>query len=192
MLEQLLNISNYHYNFHAIPVMLAGALIFLIGTFILLQTKKTVKNIAFFFFCLSLSLWLFPTGLVYFSNNPETALIWYKYFVFLGVVNIMPNFYLFSVTTVGYLKNQRLFVVAGFVVSNIFYLLAITTDKVIASPNLYYWGYYPHYEPLTYVFFIFYSILSAQKNGDGVNPCFNAIALISSIFSKVIFPLPKL
>lgn len=159
MLEQLFNPANYRYNPHALPVMAAGLLIFLIGVFILTQTKKTVKNVAFFFFCMSLTLWLVMMGFVYLSDNPRTALLLYKHFVFLGVVNIMPNFYLFSAATAGFLRKQRHWVLTGFAVSNIFYLLAVATDKLITSPRLYFWGYYPRYEPLTFLFFIAYVML---------------------------------
>ena len=154
-----MNPSYYCFNPHAIPILLAGILIFFIGVFILLQTKKTMKNMAFFFFCMSLSLWLFPTVFVYFSNNPQTALFWYKHFVFLGVVNIMPNFYLFSVATAGFLREQRYSVFLGYTLLNAFYLFAITTDKVITSPRLYFWGYYPHYESWTFFFFLVYGLL---------------------------------
>ena len=159
MFKELFNFNNYHYNPHAIPVMLAGALVFCIGIFILLQTKKTIRNIAFFFFCMSLSLWLFPMGFVYCSNNPQTALLWYKHFVFFGVINIMPNFYLFSTATSGFLNKQRPFVWAGFIISNLFYLATVMTDKIITTPRLYFWGYFPHYRSLTAIFFIVYAAL---------------------------------
>ncbi len=166
MLEQLFDLSNYHYNPHAIPVILVSMLIFSIGLFILLQAKKLIKNFAFFLLCASLSLWLFSMGFVYFSNNPQTAILWYKYFTFFGVVNIMPSAYLFSVAFSGLLKKQRNFVFAAFLISFIFYLLALTTDKFITSPNLYFWGYYPHYEPLNSLFLFFYLItfLAIQAN----------------------------
>ncbi|MCK5178981.1 MAG: hypothetical protein KAR32_05570, partial [Candidatus Omnitrophica bacterium] len=159
MFKELFNLNNYHYNPHAVPVMLAGLLVFLIGVFILLQTKKTTRNVAFFFFCMSLGLWLFPMGFVYCANNPQTALLWYKHFVFFGVLNIMPNFYLFSTATSGFLNKQRYFVWAGFIASNLFYLATVLTDKIITTPRLYFWGYFPRYRPLTAVFFIVYAIL---------------------------------
>ncbi len=159
MLEQLFGLSNYRYNPHAIPVMVVSILIFSIGLFILFQAKKLIKNVAFFLLCASLSLWLFTTGFVYFSDNPQTALLWYKYFTFFGVVSIMPSAYLFSVASSGRLKEQRNFVIGVFLLSYIFYLLALTTDKFITSPELYFWGYYPHYKPLNLFFLFFYLTL---------------------------------
>jgi len=159
MLEQLTHLANYHYNPHAMPVVLAGIFIFLIGMFIFLQTTKTIKNISFFLFCLSSSLWLITMGFVYSANDPAIALLWYKYFVFLGVINLMPNLYLFSVTTSGLYNQQRSFVFGAYVFSYSIYLLALTTDKVISMPTLFYWGYYPHYEPLSYIFLLSFLVV---------------------------------
>ena len=159
MLNQLINPASYHYNPHAIPVILVSLLIFSIGLFILFQTKKSVKNIAFFLLCSSLSFWLFTMGFVYCSNNPQAALLWYKYFTFLGVVSIMPNAYLFSAASSGLLKKQRNFVIASYFVTCTFYILALTTDKFIVSPKLYFWGHYPHYEPLNLLFMLAYFIV---------------------------------
>lgn len=159
MFEQLFNIDNYRYNIHAIPLIIAGVLILIIGAFILFQAKKEVKNIAFFLFCLSLSFWLNFSGLVYLSADPSLALWWYKHFVFLGVANIMPNFYLFSVATGGQLLQKRLGVMAGYISANLTYLVVLLMDSFITAPHLYYWGYYPHYEPAMVIFFVPYAIL---------------------------------
>ncbi len=159
MVKQLLDLTNYDYNPHALPVMLAGVLIFFIGIFIFLQAKKNIKNISFFLFCMSSSLWLFTMGFVYFANNPQTALLWYKPFTFFGVANLTPNLYLFSVAASGFLKKQRVYVVATFVVTYVIYFLALTTDKFITMPTRYFWGYYPHYEPWNYLFLLTFAIV---------------------------------
>ncbi|MEK6715733.1 MAG: ATP-binding protein, partial [Candidatus Omnitrophota bacterium] len=166
MLKELLSFSNYHFNPHAVPVIGVSLLIFSIGIFIFFQAKKLIKNAAFFFLCTSLSLWLFGTGIVYLSANPDTALFWYKYFTFFGVINIMPSAYLFSVTSSGSLRKQRGFVALSFLLAYLFYFLAIATDKSIGTPRLYFWGYYPAYKPLNLLFLLCYSItyIAIQAN----------------------------
>ncbi|UCC94584.1 MAG: GHKL domain-containing protein [Candidatus Omnitrophota bacterium] len=159
MFNQLLNLSNYQYNLHALLVILVSIAIFSIGLFVLLQAKKLLKNVAFFLLCSSLSLWLFSMGFVYLSNNPQTALLWYKSFTFLGVVSIMPSAYLFAAALSGVLQKQRLFVAGAFIVSAAFYILSLTTDKFITQPTLYFWGYYPHYELPTLLFLLCYLIV---------------------------------
>ncbi|MDP1854327.1 MAG: ATP-binding protein [Candidatus Omnitrophota bacterium] len=158
MLKELLSFSSYHFNPHAVPVIGVSLLIFSIGIFIFFQAKKLIKNAAFFFLCTSLSLWLLGTGIVYLSANPDTALFWYKYFTFLGVINIMPSAYLFSAASSGSLRKQRGFVALSFFLAYLFYFLAIATDKSIGTPRLYFWGYYPVYKPLNFLFLLCYSI----------------------------------
>lgn len=166
MPSQLLDLSNYHFNLHALPVILESGIVFFIGFFILLQAKKILKNAAFFFLCASLSLWLLGTGIVYLCANPTTALIWYKYFTFFGVVSIMPSAYLFSAASSNSLHRQRGFVGLSFLLAYIFYFLAAATDKSIGSPRLYFWGYYPAYKPLNLLFLLCYSItyIAIQAN----------------------------
>ncbi|MCG2702976.1 MAG: hypothetical protein L6366_01175, partial [Candidatus Omnitrophica bacterium] len=159
MPDRLLDFSNYLYNPHAIPVILVGSIIFCIGLFILLQSKKQASGKAFFLFCVSLSIWLITIGFVYCANNPRTALLWYKYFTFFGVVNIMPSGYLFVAALTGLLRKQRALVAGNYVIANIFYALALVTEKFIALPRWYYWGYYPRYERLNILFIVFYLTL---------------------------------
>ena len=166
MLKHLLNPLNYHYNPHAIPLMVVSALIFIIGLSILFHAKKMVKHVSFFLLCLSFSVWLFSMGLVYLCNNADTALLWYKYFTFFGVAGIMPSGYFFSVSASGLFKKQKKTVIAIFIIACLFYLAEIFTDKFITSPRLYFWGYYPHYEPLSGLFIIFFSglFIALQRN----------------------------
>ena len=50
MITPLFNFSQYEITPHAILVMAVSVLIFAIGLLILFQTKRTVKDISFFFF----------------------------------------------------------------------------------------------------------------------------------------------
>jgi len=159
MPKTLFHISHYHFNIHAIPVMLVGLLIFCIGLLIFFQTRRTVKDIAFVLFCMSSTLWLFTMGFVYSAPDPQTALRLYKSLTFFGVSNLTPNLYLFAACASGLLHKQRYWVILTYVVTNTIYLLALTTDKFITLPHHYFWGYYPHYEPLNYLFLLTFAIV---------------------------------
>lgn len=161
MINQLLDLSNYRFNFHALPVLIESGLVFFIGLFIFFQAKKLIKNVAFFLLCASLSLWLFGTGIVYLCANAQTALAWYKYVAFFGVVSIMPNAYLFSAASSNSLRRQRGFVALSFLLAYVFYFLAAATDKSIGTPRLYFWGYYPTYQSLNLLFLLCYSMTFA-------------------------------
>lgn len=159
MYRNLFQISNYSFNPHAIPVMIAGGLIFLIGMFIFFQAQKNIKNISFFCFCLSSSLWLVSMGFVYSANNLDIALLIYKTFTFFGVINLTPNLYLFSAAASGFLMKQRNYIIATYFVTYAIYLSALLTDNFITMSSQYYWGYYPHYEPWNYLFLLTFAIV---------------------------------
>ncbi len=159
MPDSLFQFSNYHFTAHAIPVMVVGLLIFMIGLLIIFQAKRTVRDIAFFLFCMSSTLWLFTIGFVYSSPDPQTALRWYKLFTFFGVINLTPNLYLFAVAVSGLLRQQLKWVILTYAVTYGIYFLALTTNQFITTPHRYYWGYYPHYEPLNYLFLLTFAIV---------------------------------
>ncbi|PIQ89891.1 MAG: hypothetical protein COV72_00930 [Candidatus Omnitrophica bacterium CG11_big_fil_rev_8_21_14_0_20_42_13] len=166
MPEHIFDFSNYQYNYHALPVIIVSLLIFSIALFIFFQVKKVTKNTAFFLLCFSLSVWLFGTGIVYLANNPRSAHIWYKYFTFFGVTNIMPSAYLFAAASSGRLPKQRFLVLLSFILSFGIYLAAVFTDKIIGAPRLYFWGYYPVYKPPSFIFLLLYaaSFAAVQLN----------------------------
>lgn len=160
MFNQLLGLSNYYFNPYAIPVMLVSILIFSIGFFVLSQNKRSIINVAFFCIGLSTGFWLFTIAFVYLSRTPQTAILWYRYFTFFGVINIMPSLLLFSTSWLGELKRKKYFLITNYAISLLFYGLAIGTDKLISPYNIrkYFWGYYPVYTLWTVPFLIFFLI----------------------------------
>lgn len=157
--EPIFNFLEGRMSPHAAPVMVVSLLIFFIGLLIFFQTKRTVKDISFFLFCMSSTLWLFTMGFVYSAPDPGTALKLYKTFTFFGVINLTPNLYLFSASASGLAYKQRYWVILTYIVTYSIYFLALTTDQWITAPYRYYWGYYPHYEPLTYLFLLTFAIV---------------------------------
>ena len=159
MISQLFDISNYYLNPFGIPILLVSIFIFFAGFFVLHQNRKSIINVAFCYECLSISLWLFAMGLVYFSSSMQVALTWYKHFTFLGVLNIMPSLVFFSLALLGQLKVRMKWIVANYFIVFGFYLFAIFSDKMVAPVmREYYWGFYPIYGSLALVFFIHFSI----------------------------------
>lgn len=160
MFNLLLEPSNYYFNSYAIPVMLVGIFLFSIGIFILKQNKRSSINISFFLECLSTGFWLFTISLVYLSCSARTALIWYRYFTFFGVISIMPNLLLFAVACAGELKRRKIFLIINYIISISFYVLAISSDKLISPYEIrrYFWGFYPIYKPWAGLFLLFFTI----------------------------------
>jgi signal transduction histidine kinase len=160
MFSQILNATNYYFNPYALPVMLVSTIILSIGLFVLKQNNKSIINIAFFLQCFSVSFWLFTISIVYLSRAKDVALFWYRYFTFLGVVNIMPSVYLFAMAWSGEFKRKKFFIIANYVIYLVFYFLAISSDKLISSSDIrkYFWGFYPVYNPWVLIFLVFFLI----------------------------------
>jgi len=159
MPNALFQFYGFQFTWHAIPIMAVSLLILAIGLMILFETKRTVGNIAFVLFCFSSTLWLFTMGFVYSSPNPETALRIYKTLTFFGVINLTPNLYLFAACASGLMQRQLKWVILTYITTYSIYFLSLTTDKFITAPHLYYWGLYPHYEPLNYLFLLTFAIV---------------------------------
>lgn len=160
MVTELFKISNYYLNMFALPVLAVSIFMFLAGIFVFRQNRKSIVNIAFCYECFSIGLWLFAISLVYFSANSTTAFIWYRYFTFFGVVNIMPSLMFFGIAWLGQHRRMRVFLISNYVVAFSFYIFAIISDKLIlpyAMTN-YFWGFYPVYKPWALLFMVHFFI----------------------------------
>lgn len=168
MFEQLFNPANYYLNPYALPGIPVSILIFAIGLFVLKQNKNSVINIAFFYKCSAMGFWLLSISFVYLSDNPQTAILWYRYFTFFGVINITPAILFFVTAWSGRLKQERVFVAVNFSLSLAVYILAITTDKLISPYQMrrYFWGYYPVYSLwlVPYLISFFVQFIISVKN----------------------------
>lgn len=168
MFSPLFEPANYYLNPYGLPGIPVSILIFSIGLFVLKQNRSSIINIAFFYKCAAMGFWLFTISLMYLSNNPQTAIIWYRYFTFFGVINITPAILFFTIAWSGRLKQEKVFVAVNFAVSLAVYILAVTTDKLISPYQMrrYFWGYYPIYSlwlvPYLISFFVQF-IISVKK-----------------------------
>lgn len=95
---------------------------------------------------------------MYCSRAPETALGWAKIFAKIGVFNIAPLIYAFSVHWLGLYAKQKKVVIAGFVLAAFFYVLTLTTPYGLAGVRHYFWGYYPMYGPICKIFLAFFTV----------------------------------
>lgn len=168
MFSRLFNSASYYLNPYAIPVMLVGLVTFSIGFFVLRQNRKSVINIAFFYKCSAISLWLVTVSFVYLSRFQEVALIWYRYFTFLGIINIMPSAIFFATAWSGEFKRKKRFVALNYIIGFICYGLVIATDKLVSPYQMkkYFWGYYPVYKIwiTPFLFFFFIQIFITVRN----------------------------
>lgn len=127
-------------NFYAIPLLVAGTLMFLVGLFIFWSNKKSNVNIAFVLFSTSCSVWLFGYALVYLIKNEDIAFKLVK-LLYVGVLFIPSTFYHFNIAFVK-IKKKKVFIILAYLVSFIFVLLLFTTPYVVSGVYKHFWGYY--------------------------------------------------
>ncbi len=80
----------------------------------------------------------------------------YKTVIFAGVAFIAPCVHCFSVIWLKLYEKQKLFVKIALLGGTFFYIAGLTTNLSIVGVYRYFWGYYPHYGPLNYVFLVFF------------------------------------
>lgn len=191
-------------NLHSVPVAIVAALLTGIGFFILKHNPRSLNNVSFFIICAVTSIWLFGMSLVYSSREPAVALAWYRYFAFFGVSQIAPSIYFFSVSWLEPAERKRRIIASGYLLALLFYLSGIFTPWMITGVQKYFWGYYPRYGALSFLFlamFFAYYVESLRNFALGyrreANPLkreqirFIFIAYLITLFGALDY-LPKL
>ncbi len=167
----------YFLNPYAIPTFLVSTVIFSTGLFVFIQNRKAPANVSFFLLCLGINLWFYGISMMYCCKDPQFALQWYRWVVFLGVVNIAPLVYRFSVSWLGLQQTQKRLVQLSYLLPPVFYLLVILTPYGIPRVHQHFWGYYPVYGIAariflgffyTYFLLAFYNFFSELKRETSV------------------------
>ncbi len=154
MFSELFSPAIYSYNPAAIPVLIAGFINLSVGIFVFFKNRRSIINISYFCFALSLAVWLIGFSIAYSMNNPDIAFAWYRHFAFSGIIFLAPTYIFFTITFVGAINRRRIFVVLNFIAGFMFYILTSETlllsDKIIINGL----GYYLHYAIVGKVVFI--------------------------------------
>lgn len=142
MLKEMLNPQNYFWNPHAIPVFLSSVILIFIGVFVALK-NKTRLNISFSIWMILITFWLFGNGLAYMSKYDWLVIELYNRFEFLGVCFISITGYWISLCwDKELLKKQKKYVIAGIMISSIFYLTNLKYNYILSGAYDYFWGRY--------------------------------------------------
>lgn len=155
----ILSPSNYLYNPHAIPPLITGLLILLLGVFVLSKNIKDSKNRVFFAFTISIATWQISSFCYHSAINADLGYIWIRYILFAGISFIHVHPYYFSVLILD-LKKQRKFAALGYILGLIFYILQATTGGIVTHLEPTYWGYsgiLGPFGPLYILFFYVYA-----------------------------------
>src|SRR3989344_4259375 len=130
---------DFSIDFIALAQIFVALFVFAQGVIVLVQNHQSNLNRSFFFFQLSVFIWMFGMGLAYFSNNEEVALVFAK-LGFIGVSTIPITTYLFSVYFAGIKPNKPSVIIS--VLFGIFLIININNTAFVKGIIHYPWGNY--------------------------------------------------
>ncbi|MFH1249191.1 MAG: hypothetical protein V1660_03495 [archaeon] len=159
----IFNISNYAYNFYAVPVFLSGLFIFILGLIIIKKNPSGLRNRAFFILSIIFATWLISESFAYSvkQGNLEVALFWGKNLSW-GASLFIPVFtYLLAILwhKEQYEKRKNLFFFF-LVITAASFLINFFSNLFIKGVVYHFYGYYPYYTQLGAAYFIFWTIPS--------------------------------
>jgi len=127
-------------NPYAIPPLITGIILALIGFFVFLKNTKSPVNIIFCLFCYSMVWWLAGYVLMYLSHDDLHALAWAR-FGFIGIIFI-PIFAYHFITVFLNIKLKRaiLLCLYGLTLPS---LIFSQSNLIYKSITTHFWGYYP-------------------------------------------------
>lgn len=149
----------FHFNWYAIPVLVVGVLMLLIGIFIFLQNKRSSVNFSFFLIGVCGFFWFLGIAGTYAASTPEIALRTYRAVTFLGVALIAPCTHYFSAAWLGLYKKQKLAIRTGLFFGLVFYISGLFSPRSFPGVYHYFWGFYPIYGPLNQYFLGFFFLV---------------------------------
>src|SRR5688572_8731224 len=144
----------YFLSLSAIPVAVTAILIFAFGLRVLLS-RFTSVSAAFFTMSGVVAIWMTSFTFLYSTRDAATALHWARRAYF-GVPFIAPAIYWFTVEILRIERRRRLAHVAAWSGAAFFSAIAVLTDMLIPSVQLYWWGFYPRYSPMVGAAFLLF------------------------------------
>jgi hypothetical protein len=92
VITQLLDLSNYTFNIHPVPLIVLGMISLTLGFMVLAHERFSRISISFFIVTLTSNVWFFGFGWIYNSNNESIAFLWakaaYLAVPFIGGINL--------------------------------------------------------------------------------------------------------
>lgn len=146
---RMIDPAAYALNVHAVPF---GVTCVLLLTMVLLVLAKRRGPVHVSFAVLAGSAFVWQSGHVFLdlTTDPAVALGWSRY-KYVGVTTLGANFYLFVLAYVGRLHTERRSLIAFYVLSALFLVLAwLPVDHpaaLIVGVRRFYWGYYAQLSP---------------------------------------------
>jgi len=126
--------------------------------FVLVYRPKTMVNLLFLMFCLTIVIWLFGTYKMFIVNTDKEIVFW-DHFVYIGVTLMSVFLYHFGVVYLRLLNDsviQRGIVIIGYILGLLFLLLSQLSTLFVSGVFRYRWGAHTIAGPLHNVFLVFF------------------------------------
>ena len=155
MLEQLIDPGRYAFSVYAIPTFIAAAVTFLFGLTLLIRQRG--GRLGWTFFCMSFmgSLWFFSFSWMYCALDETIALVWAK-MGSLAVIFLPSAVYHFSIAILCLERQRQGWKSVSWLLSALFALTLLLSDRFISGLYRYAWGYYPKVGWLSVPFLLFF------------------------------------
>lgn len=126
--------------------------------FVLVYRPKTMANLLFLMFCLTVAIWLFATYKM-FTVTADGEIIFWDHIVYVGVTLMSIFLYHFGVVYLRLINTnriQRAIVAVGYVLGLIFLVLSQTTSLFVHDVFHYKWGAHTVAGPLHNIFLVLF------------------------------------
>ncbi len=154
----LFRLFHYGPNGHALPPLLVGLAVVVLGAVVLAREQGSPGSMAFFGMTSAGAVWLLGSTGFYFARDPSVALQWAR-IENCGVVFIPSMVFLFTLDVTGKLWRFRALALASVMVSFGFCFSVLFTSGFVRSVRMFPWGYFPQYGPVSIPFLVFFSVL---------------------------------
>ena len=137
--------------------LVSGICILGLGVFVLSRNYRSKLYALFFVMCVSLSIWLLATFMLFTATDDASAIFWDRV-VYAGIVFFPTLIFHFVLTFVG--KKKPFMVKIGYIVSAIF-LIASQTDYFVSGLFRYEWGVHTRAQFLHHFFLLYFFLFVA-------------------------------
>ncbi len=150
--------ASYTYNPQAIPLIISGIALLLLGSSVLLHERFSKVSVSFYVVTLVVAAWLIPFGIMRSATDSSVALWWAKA-GHLGLPLIPVAVFHFTTVILKQDTDHLRLIWINWLLGTFFVIGSIFTNFVIIGMYHYWWGFYPQYGQLNLMLMPLFSTL---------------------------------
>jgi diguanylate cyclase (GGDEF)-like protein/PAS domain S-box-containing protein len=151
-------VSNYAFNWFALPLILTALSSLVVGALVLRRERMSPVGGALFLVTVTISVWLGASAAAYCSTDPVTGLFWTQV-AYIGVPLFPATLSLYVLVALRQFQHLRVLIWTAMGVAVAFVALANKTELLISGVEKQWWGYYPTYGAAGFWFMGYYAAM---------------------------------